>query len=151
MVSHPSRSSAMMASRTGMRLTPRRRAISSCRMRSPCRRSPLKMSERMWTATRSPLLRRSITGSGANPWSSGTADTTTYTLYGFRRAVPRKLAVAVDVPHVLELAPTDRCGAVAAFVLPAHQPDDVHHRRQVLEAHVVLHLADRFEGASGGV
>src|SRR3954447_8603056 len=70
MVSHPSRSSAMIASRTGIRLTPSWRAMSSWCTRSPWRSPPLKMSGRTCTATRSPLLGRSMSGTGAKPTSS---------------------------------------------------------------------------------
>ena len=47
MVTSPSRSSAMIASRTGMRLTPSVVAISSWGMRRPGRSSPSNTSERM--------------------------------------------------------------------------------------------------------
>ena len=66
-VSQPSRSRAMIASRTGMRLTPSWRAMSSWCTRSPWRNTPLKISERTWIATRSPLLGRSMSGTGENP------------------------------------------------------------------------------------
>ena len=57
----PSRSSAMIASRTGSRLTPSVLASSSCGMRSPGRSLPSKTNARMYSATCSPLLRRSHT------------------------------------------------------------------------------------------
>ena len=54
-VTHPSRSSTMSASRTGIRLTPRSWAIASCGTRMPGRSSPSKIRLRTCDAMCSPL------------------------------------------------------------------------------------------------
>src|SRR5204863_5623329 len=42
-------------------------------------------------------------------------------------------------------APRGGRGGVAALVLPTHEPDEVHHRRHVLEPHEVDDVAHCFE------
>ena len=93
--------------------------------------------------TAAPAVHRA--GSGANPARPDPATPHVYVIRIPARRLACEATVALDVPHVLELAPPDGRGTVAALVLPAHEADHVHHRRQVLEAHVVPHLTDRFE------
>src|SRR5215218_7096776 len=97
----------MIASRTGIRLTPSWRAMSSWCTRSPCRSSPLKISERTWIATRSPLLGRSMSGTGAKPAASSSRFTTTCIRYadeglGDCAAVPQGGDLIGAEPEVAE-------------------------------------------------
>ncbi len=55
LVTHPSRSRTMSASRTGMRLTPRSLAMASWGTRMPARSSPSKIRRRMCEAMYCPL------------------------------------------------------------------------------------------------